>query len=661
MTFNDILCYNNRYINCIKFSKQFNNWPIFQLSFKSNCSKLTSKFNLCYVRVKINKKPSLVESIKIIFKIVKIAFKANKFYFFWAIISTIAISLLPILVSYLFSLIIDNIVQIVADQTVNNNILKYIILYGVTLFAVAVFSELNASIQWVLYKYDMTAYFTKMVTNKFKELDLEFYENTKYTSLKKDALDGYEWRPSNMITDLLGFCEKIFSAIVLAMVVININPIASVALILSLIPSLIVDSKLRSGIWDIWTSDADTRKEYGQLMYINTSVVFFKEIKLLNLYSYFQDKLMSLINRVHGRQKKAQYKRMIGVIITSVFPIAVATYFIYGESLKVLAGITTLGSLTFFVSNLFAFKDASGTALFNFNYVLDQTKYIKAILDFLAIPSKINSKPNAIKIIDCPPSIEFKNVSFKYPGTRELILKDFNFYIAPGEKVAFVGENGAGKTTIMKLILRLYDVSSGAVLINGTDVKDINVQSLRKICGVLLQDFTTFHLPTIQENIGFGNIERFYSDSASNKKLVPRSIISAAKLAEADKFISKNKNKYNEILGREFGGVDLSGGEYQRLALARTFYKDAGIIIMDEPTSNVDAKAESAIFESIKSQLQNKTVVFVSHRFSTVRIADRVIVVENGQIIEDGSHDILVKKDGVYKKMFELQAKGYNS
>lgn len=611
--------------------------------------------------MKTNKKPSLIESIKIVIKIVVIAYKANKFYFFWAIISTIAISLLPILVSYLFSLLIDNIVQLVADQTVTNSILKYIIFYCCTLFAVAVFSELNSSIQWVLYKYDMTSYFTKIVTEKFKELDLEFYENTKYTSLKKDALDGYEWRPSNMITDLLGFCEKIFSAVVLAIVVINMNPVASIVLILSLIPSLIVDSKLRSGIWDIWTADADTRKEYGQLMYINTSVDFFKEIKLLNLYNYFQDKLMSLIFWVHGRQKKAQYKRMLGVIITSIFPILVASYFIYIESLNVISGVTTLGSLTFFVSSLFAFKDASGSALFNFNYVLDQTKYIKAILDFLAIPSKINSKPNAIKIIDCPPSVEFKNVSFKYPGTRNLILKDFNFYIAPSEKVAFVGENGAGKTTIMKLILRLYDVTSGSVLINGVNVKDLNVQSLRKICGVLLQDFTTFHLPTIQENIGFGNMERFYSDRNNKGKSVPRSIVYAAKLAQADRFITKNKNSYNEILGREFGGVDLSGGEYQRLALARTFYKDAGIIIMDEPTSNVDAKAEASIFESIKTQLQNSTVIFVSHRFSTVRIADRVIVVEDGQIIEDGSHDDLIKMNGVYKKMFELQAKGYNS
>ena len=251
-------------------------------------------------------------------------------------------------------------------------------------------------------------------------------------------------------------------------------------------------------------------------------------------------------------------------------------------------------------------------------------------------------------------------MTFSYPGTEQPIFTHLNLSIKPGQKIAVVGENGAGKSTLVKLLLRFYDPDEGIILINNEDLRHLDLSAWHATCAILLQDFSNFALPTVEENIGFGEVKRYQQEKAYQEyHQTPETIQRAARYALAEPFILDHPQGYQAIVGREFNGREFSGGEHQRLALARTFYRHAGLILLDEPTSAVDAQAEAEIFAAIKDHLADKTVVFVSHRFSTVRIADRIVVIEKGKIIEDGTHEELLEKGGAYKRMFTLQAKGY--
>jgi ATP-binding cassette subfamily B protein len=249
-----------------------------------------------------------------------------------------------------------------------------------------------------------------------------------------------------------------------------------------------------------------------------------------------------------------------------------------------------------------------------------------------------------------PPLIEFKNVSFRYPKTERDILKDFNLTIQSGEKVALVGENGAGKTTLIKLLLRFYDATEGEILINGVNLKDVNLEEWHKYIGALFQDFIKYQF-TFKENIYFGDLTK-----KQEEELLKEAIVRSG----ADKYLDTLPDKYDQIVGKMFeGGMDLSGGQWQKLALARAFYRNAPILVLDEPTSAIDAKAEYEIFQKVQSLQKDKTVVIISHRFSTVRNADRILVLDEGKILEEGSHEKLMKKKGLYAELFNIQAQGY--
>jgi ATP-binding cassette subfamily B protein len=263
----------------------------------------------------------------------------------------------------------------------------------------------------------------------------------------------------------------------------------------------------------------------------------------------------------------------------------------------------------------------------------------------------IVSKPNALP---APRPIlqgfEFRNVSFRYPGASRLILNRFNFHLHPGERVALIGENGEGKTTIVKLLTRLYDPLEGQVLLDGVDLREYNLEDLYREIGVIFQDFMRYEM-TARENIAVGLIEQ-----VNNLPLVQQS----ARKSLADDVVAKLASGYEQMLGRRFeGGVDLSGGEWQKLALARAYLRDAQVLVLDEPTSALDARSEYEVFQRFAELTTGKMALFISHRFSTVRMADRIVVLENGRIAEEGDHDALTRQGGRYAEMFELQAASY--
>jgi ATP-binding cassette subfamily B protein len=289
--------------------------------------------------------------------------------------------------------------------------------------------------------------------------------------------------------------------------------------------------------------------------------------------------------------------------------------------------------------------------LIRFSSIADSALYLKDLFDFLEMVPKISSKKNALPF---PKTIRegftFKQVSFRYPQTEKWILRDISFTLHPGEKLALVGENGAGKTTLIKLLTRLYDPDEGRILLEGHDLSDYDLDGLRDAAGVIFQDYVKYHL-TASENIAVGRI-----DDRNNEAR----IVEAAQRSLADTVIEKLPDGYQQMIGRWFKqGTNLSGGEWQKIAIARAYMRDAQLLILDEPTAALDARAEHEVFRRFVELTNDKCAVLISHRFSTVRMADRIIVLHEGKLLEHGTHEELLAAKGQYSELFQLQAAGY--
>lgn len=315
----------------------------------------------------------------------------------------------------------------------------------------------------------------------------------------------------------------------------------------------------------------------------------------------------------------------------------------------VMAGAITIGTFTLIVSMLEQLGSRSANASSHFATIYADNLYVAHYFEFLALPKLVHESENPTIFEQIkPPRIEFKNVSFHYPGGRQ-VLDNVSFVIEPGESIALVGHNGAGKTTIVKLLCRFYDVTAGEILINGVNIKDLKLANWYKFLGTLSQEFVRYHF-TVRENITLGAPER--KDEKAMRD--------AAVKSGAAEFIESFASKYDQVLGKEFEeGEELSGGQWQKLAIARAFYEEPPVLILDEPTSAIDAGAEYEIFNNLERQYKNKTLILVSHRFSTVRNAHKIIVLDNGKIVESGSHQELIELKGHYSKLFSIQAKGY--
>ena len=319
--------------------------------------------------------------------------------------------------------------------------------------------------------------------------------------------------------------------------------------------------------------------------------------------------------------------------------------------LQALTGAISIGTLQFLTGAFSRSRGYIEKILSGFTDISDQAVFLKDLFEFLAMAPSVRSGPKAIP---APRPIrdgfEFRNVSFAYPGSDELVVKNINFHLHFSEKLALIGENGAGKTTLVKLLARLYDPTAGEILLDGVDLREYDVEDLRREIGVIFQDYMRYDM-LVRENIGFGRIES-RDDQAR--------IVSAAEKSLAKRLVDRLPNGYDQMVGRRFeGGVDLSGGEWQKLALARAYMRDAQVLILDEPTATFDARAEYEVFQRFSDLTRGRMAVLISHRFSTVRMADRILVLAGGEIREQGTHEQLVALGGRYAELFELQAAGY--
>jgi len=454
-----------------------------------------------------------------------------------------------------------------------------------------------------------------------------------------------------LLASLLNVAQDTVSLISLSAGLIVFSPWLLLLLALAVIPSFLGETHFTALAYSVLYKWTPQRRELDYLRMLGASTGSAKEIKIFGLGDYLADRYRSVSDRVFQENKLVAIKRAtVGSLLNLI-----STGGYYGAYVVILmrtvSGELSLGTLTFLTgafarSRMFIEKILSG-----FNDVSEQALFLRDLFEFFEMEPRIRSLPGAL-LAPRPIRVgfEFQNVTFRYAGAERDVLTGVSFRLEPGEKLALIGANGAGKTTLVKLLARLYEPTGGRILLDGVDLREYSVEDLRGEIGVIFQDYMRYDM-RIKENIGFGKIEDLDSDNL---------IHDAARKSQATETINRLPAKFEQIVGRRFeGGVDLSGGEWQKIALARAYMRDAQLLILDEPTATLDARAEYEVFLRFAELTRGRMSVLISHRFSTVRMADRILVLSGGAITEQGTHQDLVNQGGLYAELFELQAAGY--
>jgi ATP-binding cassette subfamily B protein len=454
-----------------------------------------------------------------------------------------------------------------------------------------------------------------------------------------------------MLAQLASMGQQFVTLVSLSGAVIWFSPWFFVLLMAAIIPSFLGETRFAMLAYSIlyrWTPE---RREMDYLRLLGASNQSAKEVKIFGLQQYLVDRARTLFDRFYEENRKLAIRRAISGFLLNLLP-AGGYYVAYAVIIaRTVAGRLTLGDLTFLAGAFARSRQLMENLFSNVNSIAEQALYIKDLFDFFEVQPQVVSSASAIP---APRPVrsgyEFRNVSFAYAGSDRLVLHNVSFRLDAGEKIALIGENGAGKTTVVKLLARLYDPTAGAILLDGVDLREYDLEDLRREIGVIFQDFMRFDM-LARENIGVGLVSAVADQ--------PRLEESAHK-SLADQVVRTLPKGFEQMLGRRFeGGVDLSTGQWQKIALGRAYMRDAQLIILDEPTASLDARAEYEVFQRFSELTRGKMAVLISHRFSTVRMADRILVLENGRIVEQGSHSDLVGLGGRYAELFELQAAGY--
>ena len=481
-------------------------------------------------------------------------------------------------------------------------------------------------------------------------LDLMHFEESSYQDKLERARRQAASR-STVLSQVFGQVQMVVTAIALAIGLLLYAPLLIVLMAIAILPA--VWGEFRFNRLAYWLSHerSPERRQMEYLRQIGASADSAKEVKLFGLGTYLVGKFKTLADGIYVENRKLTIQRnALGALLGTISTLAYYSAYAY-VVWRAVNGDFTIGDLVFLSGSFSQLNGFFQQILIGFTYVAGQALYLDDLYSFFDIKPTITD-PAAPKPFPVPlkSGIVFDNVGFRYPGSERFVIRNFNLTINAGETVALVGENGAGKTTIVKLMTRLYEAEEGRITIDGTDIRELSSADLRQHIGVIFQDFLRYSF-TARDNIGVGRIEELAD--------LPR-ITRSAEQSLASEVIDKLPGQYEQQLGKQFvGGQDLSGGEWQKLAIARAYMRDAEIIILDEPTAALDARAEAEVFTRFKSLSESATALLISHRFSTVRMADRIVVLDEGRVLESGTHQELMQLRGHYAELFELQAAGY--
>ncbi|TXD83730.1 ABC transporter ATP-binding protein [Subsaximicrobium wynnwilliamsii] len=575
--------------------------------------------------------------------------RTNKSLFLGSAFCRLIAAILPVIILWIGKIIID---EIVLQAQVETADLSRLWLYVGIEFGLIVVSDLVSRAISLTDGLLGDAYSIKSsvsIMRKTSKIDMSLLEDSEFYDKLERARTQTTGRVG-LMSNALGELQSLISIGTLIAGLIYFEPYLIILLVLSIIPSFINEiwfSQQQYSLARGWTAE---RRELDYLRYIGANNETAKEIKLFGLTDFIVDRFQRLSQDYFDLNKKLAVKRSALGFVFNVL----GTLSYYGAYVfiiyRVVTGVITLGELTF-LSGAFNRLTKNLQEFFSkFTRITESALYLKDYFEFIdiSIEPKITEDQHLPKTIRL--GFEFKDVRFGYPGSDTEILKGISFEMKVGEKLAFVGQNGAGKTTLTKLLLRFYEPTSGAIYLDGININRFNKADYQNYFGVIFQDFFKYEF-TARENIAIGDIKELNNQ---------QKIENASELSLANEVISELKKGYDQQLGKRFAkGQDLSGGQWQKVALARAYMKNAEVMILDEPTSALDAKAESDVFQRFIALTKNKTSIIISHRFSTVRQADRILVLENGTVLELGTHQELIENDSLYSELFTLQAKGY--
>lgn len=583
-------------------------------------------------------------------KSLQFAWKANGIFAVLEIISKIYDSTIY---SFIQVFLLAKILDLFANnQNLNFSDFSWIIFFYLSASILKLGLNTLVDVKGAFLQEQLGAYIDMRICKKLSELDPATFENSEFQDLIAQ-LEGIKGSLQMHLIRFTYLIDAVVKFLTATIVVSATFPLFAPVVLLATIPSYIAWDRFRIKTWPFYVEKRSlvTRvTEYVKTLLSSDSTS--KESAIFKTGNY----LLSKIKKEHRKYFKEFSKEndpwILNIFIARVLQFGAFIYTQYLNLSKVFQKLLSVGQFTLFFQQSLNLVFSAEEILNQYSSISARNKYLDKFFNFFNTAKIITSSSNPIAIPKSPTPqvIEFKNVSFKYPKTERYILKNFNLIIQSGEKIALVGENGAGKTTLIKLLLRFHDVSEGSVLINGVDIKEIGLDDWHKNIGALFQDFIKYQF-TFKENVNLGDLTK-----ANEEKFLKEAIEKSGANISLDTL----PNGISQNVGKMFeGGIDLSGGQWQKLALARAFFRDAPILILDEPTSAIDAKAEYEIFQKVGELQKDKTVIIISHRFSTVRNADRILVLEGGKIIEEGSHEKLMKKDGLYAELFNIQAQGY--
>ena len=462
-----------------------------------------------------------------------------------------------------------------------------------------------------------------------------------------------------LVTQLVGMAQEAITLITIGGALIAYNPWMVVLLFGAVLPSFLGETHFAALGYSLlfrWTPE---RRQLDYLRLIGASDKTAKEVQMFGLAPWLTEKYRVLAWKFYDENKKLSLKRGAVSAALSIFG-TIGYYVAYVLIiLRAVRGEITPGTLIFLSASFARGRDGIQGILLSASSIYEQALYVRDLFVFFEMKPTITSLPDAPPVPDpIRQGFVFENVGFRYPGSERWAIRNVTMTLHPGERVALVGENGAGKTTITKLIARLYEPTEGKILLDGRDLRDYDLTSLRNAIGVIFQDFVRYDM-RFDENIGVGEIETVRAELETSET-VPESIDEAAKNSLAASLLPRFPLGYRQMLGRRFDeGVDLSGGEWQKVALARAYLRDAQVLILDEPTAALDARAEYEVFMRFSELVAGRMAILISHRFSTVRMADRIIVLRGGEVIETGTHEELIAGKGLYEELFRMQAAGY--
>jgi ATP-binding cassette subfamily B protein len=580
----------------------------------------------------------------------KLVWETNSWYTLLNIILRLIRSAIPVSILYIGKLIID---EVILQSKTHGADLSYLWELVAAEFALAIISDglaRGTALVDSLLGDRFSIHTSVKIMEHAATLDLDQFEDSEFYDKLERARQQTTGR-TILLSQILAQVQDIITMVFLLVGLMAFNAWLILLLLVAIVPAFLGESYFNDKSYALTRGQTPERRELDYMRFLGASDATAKEVKLFNLSGFLVDRFKTLSNKFYDDNRSLSIKRASwGTFFALLGSLGYYTAYMV-MIFKTVDGAITIGSLTFLAGSFKQLRSLLENILSRFTSVSQSAIYLHDFFDFFEIQPKIVA---AVKPVPFPNPIRqgftFENVGFKYHNSDKWANRHLSFTLNAGEKLALVGENGAGKTTLVKLLARLYDPVEGRILLDGIDLREYDMMDLRKNTGIIFQDYLRYQM-SFAQNIAVGNI-----DELDNRILIRQS----AEKSLAHLLAEKLPDQYDQALGRRFNnGIELSGGEWQKVALARAYMKEAQLLILDEPTSSLDARAEYEVFQRFAELTKDKTAVLISHRFSTVRMADRILVLDKGEIIEMGSHEELLEKKGRYAELFTLQAKGY--